>query len=85
MSRQRRAGGIGVQGCASKTPDEPRPTVESALLHLNPENSPFLDTKHPLHKPKILCQNPLDTQFPFSYIQLAQKGVLSNINSLEGE
>ena len=73
-------------------PDEPQKRLTSLGQQLKASFSTSIPKilqsstqKPPLHKPKILCQNPLDTQFPFSYIQLAQKRVLINIISLEGE
>jgi len=40
-----------------------------------PENPPPPLKRAP-NNPKILCENPLDTQFPFLYISLTSKRVL---------
>jgi hypothetical protein len=49
------AEGAGVPGLASKTPDEPRPMVESAPSPPLPPKSPESPLKRPPNKPKILC------------------------------
>jgi hypothetical protein len=73
--------GTGVPRGASKPPDEACLMVENALLHLSPRKS-SPPAKRPPDTPKLLRQNSLDTQLPFSYIHLTPKRVLIKSISL---